>query len=285
MGFDIPRPDYFIPGYAHPRPYGPMIPPYFGPRPGLGVPGGFAPWGAVPLAPPYPAGYANAGPVGPLGPGGVPLIAQNAPIYTGPYTDWGWGYGASLRGYGPGFAGSGFGTTGPSLGGFVPGLVTQPPAPFTQGIGPAGYGPSGAGQGVSQSPAYGYRGAGGVPSPSASSWAQAQAHSNAQAQAQSQAGAVGPYYGVGPQVAHSDFRIHDDIHERMTAHGNLDARGLTISVDHGVVTLNGVVPDRAQKRLAEDIVDSVSGVKDVVNHLSVQPQHFAQAGSSAHAQA
>lgn len=61
----------------------------------------------------------------------------------------------------------------------------------------------------------------------------------------------------------------------MTAHGNLDAHGITISVEHGVVTLNGVVPDRQAKWLAEDIADGVSGVKDVVNHLSVQPQRFA----------
>jgi osmotically-inducible protein OsmY len=48
----------------------------------------------------------------------------------------------------------------------------------------------------------------------------------------------------------------------------LDASDIDVMVAaDGVVTLQGTVPDRRSKRLAEHIADSVSGVRDVHNQL------------------
>jgi len=80
----------------------------------------------------------------------------------------------------------------------------------------------------------------------------------------------GPFTGYGPtNYQRSDERIRDDVNERLTRHGRLDARNIDVDVDEGVVTLTGSVPSRREKRLAEDIVDSVFGVVDVQNQLQV----------------
>jgi len=42
-----------------------------------------------------------------------------------------------------------------------------------------------------------------------------------------------------------------------------------VSVSSGEVTLDGTVPSREHKRRAEDLVDSLSGVKHVQNNLRV----------------
>ncbi len=82
--------------------------------------------------------------------------------------------------------------------------------------------------------------------------------------------APGPYEGVGPRgYQRSDERIADDVHSRLTRRGQIDARGVQVTVKDRVVTLTGTVHDRRQKRLAEDLVDSVPGVVDVNNRLKI----------------
>ena len=81
----------------------------------------------------------------------------------------------------------------------------------------------------------------------------------------------GPYAGRGPRgYKRSDSRIEEDINERLTHHGMIDATDIEVIVQNGEVTLRGHVEDRVAKRLAEDIADSVSGVKDVLNQLKIK---------------
>ncbi len=81
----------------------------------------------------------------------------------------------------------------------------------------------------------------------------------------------GPFVGYGPSDwQRSDENIREDVNERLTLHGHLDARQVHVQVDNGVVTLTGNVPSRREKRLAEDIVDSVNGVQDVQNQLHIE---------------
>ncbi len=83
----------------------------------------------------------------------------------------------------------------------------------------------------------------------------------------------GPFTGVGPMnYQRSDDRIEEDICDRLTQHGQLDARDIDLKVNNGEVTLKGTVPDRRMKRLAEDIALNVPGVFDVQNQLRINRQ-------------
>lgn len=66
-----------------------------------------------------------------------------------------------------------------------------------------------------------------------------------------------------------DTRIADDICDRLTRHGWIDATDIEVRVENGEVTLEGTVDSRRAKRLAEDVADSVSGVQDVHNRLRI----------------
>lgn len=90
----------------------------------------------------------------------------------------------------------------------------------------------------------------------------------------------GPYAGVGPKdYQRSDERIFEEVCERLTWHGRIDARNIHVNVKDGEVTLDGTVRDRLTKRMAESVVDQVYGVKDVHNQLHVEHQQ-GQRGSS-----
>jgi osmotically-inducible protein OsmY len=78
----------------------------------------------------------------------------------------------------------------------------------------------------------------------------------------------GPHAGRGPNgYTRSDDRIREDICDRLTQHGLIDASQIDVAVSNGDVTLRGRVPDRESKRRAEDVADSVFGVHDVRNEL------------------
>jgi len=87
----------------------------------------------------------------------------------------------------------------------------------------------------------------------------------------------GPHTGRGPRgYQRSDQRIADDVNDRLTAHGWIDAADIECKVENGEVLLTGFVDSRAAKRAAEDAAESVNGVRDVHNHLRVRtnaPDH------------
>ena len=83
-------------------------------------------------------------------------------------------------------------------------------------------------------------------------------------------GQTGQFSGRGPKgYQRSDDRIREDVSDRLTEHGDLDASEIEVDVSQGVVTLSGSVDDRWGKRLAEDIAERVPGVRDVMNQLRV----------------
>lgn len=78
------------------------------------------------------------------------------------------------------------------------------------------------------------------------------------------------YRGRGPKnYQRSDERIREDVCERLTMDHDLDATDIEVSVEGSIVTLNGTVNERHAKRLAEDLAESVWGVKDVQNNIRV----------------
>ncbi|HKE58823.1 MAG TPA: BON domain-containing protein [Pyrinomonadaceae bacterium] len=76
--------------------------------------------------------------------------------------------------------------------------------------------------------------------------------------------------GRGPKdYRRSDERIRDDINDRLTDNEYLDAYEVVVAVNEGDVVLTGNVGTRHDKRMAEDIAESVSGVKNVQNQLRI----------------
>ena len=88
--------------------------------------------------------------------------------------------------------------------------------------------------------------------------------------------ARGGQHGRGPQPEESpalgkeDARIRTEVSACLTDDWYVDGTEITVSVDNGEVTLEGVVENRAEKRLAEDCADSVPGVVDVHNRLRIR---------------
>ncbi len=80
----------------------------------------------------------------------------------------------------------------------------------------------------------------------------------------------GHYRGRGPRgYQRSDERIREDINDRLTDHIYLDAYEVDVSINEGEVVLSGKVNSRYDKRLVEDIAESVSGVRNVQNNLRI----------------
>ena len=80
----------------------------------------------------------------------------------------------------------------------------------------------------------------------------------------------GQFAGRGPKgYTRSDERIREDVSDKLMEHPDLDASEIEVQVAEGEVTLSGSVDSRWAKRLAEDIAESCTGVRDVMNHLRV----------------
>jgi hypothetical protein len=81
----------------------------------------------------------------------------------------------------------------------------------------------------------------------------------------------GRFAGRGPKgYRRSDERIREDVSDRLTDDSWLDASQIDVAVEGGMVTLSGKVGDRDDKRRAEDVAMSVSGVRDVINQIHVE---------------
>lgn len=67
----------------------------------------------------------------------------------------------------------------------------------------------------------------------------------------------------------SDERLAQEIHEILTKDPEVDAQEIEVRVDGGVVTLTGEVESSDAKLLAEELVESLPGVREVHNRLRV----------------
>jgi osmotically-inducible protein OsmY len=85
--------------------------------------------------------------------------------------------------------------------------------------------------------------------------------------------AQGNFRGRGPRgYRRSDERIREDVCDCLTDDAQLDASNLEVTVKDCEVTLAGSVNRREDKRRAEDLAESISGVKDVRNNLRVSQE-------------
>lgn len=85
----------------------------------------------------------------------------------------------------------------------------------------------------------------------------------------------GSHRGRGPKnYTRSDERIKEDVSDRLEDHSYLDASDIEIEVNSGDIVLTGTVDSRYAKRLAEDLAERCSGVKNVENRLRVNSEWF-----------
>lgn len=83
-------------------------------------------------------------------------------------------------------------------------------------------------------------------------------------------GARANHRGKGPKgFTRSDERIREDVCQILTDHQDIDATDVEVDVKGGEVTLSGNVIDRWTKRLAEAVVENVSGIVDIHNRIRV----------------
>lgn len=83
-------------------------------------------------------------------------------------------------------------------------------------------------------------------------------------------GGTSGHRGLGPKgYRRSDTSIADEIYARLTDDEAVDASEILVMVEDAEVTLTGEVPERRMKHRAEDLVDSVRGVRDIHNRIRV----------------
>ena len=152
------------------------------------------------------------------------------------------------RGFGPGgYEQGGYGQRG-GFGGYGQGM------PGWSSSGYGGFEHSGWGQGQSQGRGMG---SGMNQQESGGRWGQGQGRGMG-------------YRGRGPRnYRRSDERIREDINDQLTMSDEVDGELIEVTVSNCEITLSGFVPDREQKRRAEDIAEQVAGVREVHNQLRV----------------
>jgi len=87
----------------------------------------------------------------------------------------------------------------------------------------------------------------------------------------------GNYRGKGPRnYTRSSDRIKEDVNDRLSDAWDIDASDIDVEVNGNEVTLSGTVSSKQQKRRAEDLAESISGVHNVQNNLRVKQQEYNQ---------
>jgi osmotically-inducible protein OsmY len=83
----------------------------------------------------------------------------------------------------------------------------------------------------------------------------------------------GAHYGKGPKGWPSDEKIKKDVSIGLFLNPEVPSREIAVKVDQGVVTLEGFVRDREEKKAAEECIENLPGVFDVLNKLILQEGH------------
>ena len=80
------------------------------------------------------------------------------------------------------------------------------------------------------------------------------------------------YAGRGPRgYQRSDERIREEVCDRLTDDPRIDASDIEVHMKGGEITLSGSVRTREEKRFTEDLVERITGVREVNNDLRVRP--------------
>ncbi len=77
---------------------------------------------------------------------------------------------------------------------------------------------------------------------------------------------------TNPAETRTDQQVANDIQSKINGESALTGQNIQVGVQNGVATLNGAVSDNASRSLAANDAGTVSGVKTVINNLTVQAQ-------------
>ena len=95
-----------------------------------------------------------------------------------------------------------------------------------------------------------------------------------------ESGRRGQFFGRGPKgYQRSDSRINEDVCDRLTDAPDIDASNIEVRVVSGEVTLSGTVFEREDKHRVEDLIENISGVREVHNNLRVSRSSETAAGT------
>ncbi len=84
----------------------------------------------------------------------------------------------------------------------------------------------------------------------------------------------GRFRGKGPRgYQRPDKRILEDVNDKLYLDPYIDASGIEVQVNKCDVVLTGAVENREAKRRAEELAESIPGVKNVENRLRVEKMH------------
>lgn len=79
------------------------------------------------------------------------------------------------------------------------------------------------------------------------------------------------FRGIGPKnYSKSDESIRIEACEILYHSPDIDATGLSVEVQGGNLTLSGVVEERWVKKLAEQLIEGIYGLKDIRNEIRVE---------------
>jgi hypothetical protein len=103
----------------------------------------------------------------------------------------------------------------------------------------------------------------------------------------------GSFAGRGPKgYQRSDERIREEVSELLTRDPDVDPGDVEVTVTGGEVTLTGTVDSRHTKRRIEDLLEDISGVKELNNQIRVKsskqgegPSSGSSSGSGSHSTA
>ena len=80
--------------------------------------------------------------------------------------------------------------------------------------------------------------------------------------------------GLAPEgYERSDSDLKTAVNEALTQDAFLDPRGITVSVNHGIASLEGTVASADDVRRAEDCCRSVDGLNGCTNNLHIAGEH------------
>lgn len=77
------------------------------------------------------------------------------------------------------------------------------------------------------------------------------------------------YAGSPADSSVSDQMIFEAVCDSLTDNPFVDATGIEVAVSQGVVYLRGYIANRNQKREAQEAIEFLEGVRDVMNELKI----------------